>query len=54
MWARVTGTVIAVLWYVRQYAADEQALVMTVVNPAKQEPLDLHEVEIDEVSHISL
>lgn len=23
---------------------------MTVVNPAKQEPLDLHEVEIDEVS----
>jgi uncharacterized Rmd1/YagE family protein len=29
-------------------AADEQALQLTVINPCKVEPLDLHEIEIDE------
>eukprot|EP00879_Flechtneria_rotunda_P003970 GHRR01004210.1.p1 GENE.GHRR01004210.1~~GHRR01004210.1.p1 ORF type:complete len:437 (+),score=141.40 GHRR01004210.1:141-1451(+) len=38
------GTV--VFWGIS--AADEQAVVHSIVNPCKQEPLDLHEIEIDE------
>lgn len=38
------GTV--VFWGIS--AADEQAVLLSVVNPCKIEPLDLHEIEIDE------
>jgi hypothetical protein len=30
-------------------AADEQAVLLSIVNPCKQEPLELSEIEIDEV-----